>query len=435
MKRISLLAASFIILAGAGGCNLVFFSDGTVANDISYFSKEVELWTYIDADGFDLQPVENHIYGEDGMLEVVFKFYYEDQEDSGYYTNTRTDVFEVDEAGALTLVEYYIYEYVKDDWEYVDDDGYTVQTFDYIISRAETHTPDDTLVLFYDVTYLTSPTEWDYYLTIIDQRVDPAKVIARQESTYLDVDLGAGVVTAYRTEQFFDLADPEDAEVSLSREFASWYSSTDPFEYLYELYHTVRGEQGSTEDRYYLTQYSRDDNGNIYEQADEDYDPIGPPPGTFAIPVDSSGTYLDGSYDLSGAVFPADQFVYPISFVNIGAKATVLYTKYDSLGNIILDERYLNGRLTEYTSYSYDTASNLIDQSHFTQGGALLYDRTSIKYIEETRDDVYYWIIETSTFKYYDYQNERSVSPVFDQEYHERRPESIRDFANNHHRY
>ena len=393
MKLIKFLILIILLTTIIPGCdlfNLINSADET--NIITYYSKEVEISTDVDPDPDyeDIQSVETRIYDETGKLSIIFKNYYSDPDLLYYFVNVKTEVFEVNDAGVPTLIEYYLYEYVIDDYEYLDDDEVTQSASDYIISRGETYTPDDTLVLYYDVTYVTplSLTEYDVYETIIDYEAAPLKEIARQESTYITDGYG---YERYRTEKFYSLAEPDDATVSLAKEFACWYDSEEPYDYLYELYHSVRSTDASDE-FYYLTRYSRDDNGFIYEQADWEYSTAAAP--VSPIPILSTATYEDGSY-----VTP---FVYDIEYLDVGGKATVLNTEYDSLGNYIRDNRYLNGNLSEYTTYTYNSNSELIDQSRYTQGGALLYDRVSIQYKDEYRDGVYYRIKERSTFKYND---------------------------------
>ena len=395
MKLISFLLAAGLLVFVISGCDWGMNTSDN--NEIRYYTKEVELSRYIDD---YLQPVESLIYDEDGKLSVIFKYFYADPDSLGYSVNDKTEIYEVDEAGVLVLVEYYLYEYQIDYYEYEDDDG-VIQTDgrDYILNRGETYDPgndlsdpgDDILVLYYDVTYKLplSDVYYDEYETIIDYEASPVKEIARQESTY--------TIDGYRTEKFYNLADSDAASVTLVKEFACWYDADEPWDYLYELYHSIRGTtlDESTPDPddviddeiYYFTRYSRNDNGDIYEQADFLYDPAG-------IPVDA-----DGSFTVDPLL--AEPFAYNIEFNAIGVKATVLNTEYDSLGNIIKDKRSLNGQLSEYTTYTYNSNSELTDQSRYTQGGTLLYDRVSIQYRDEDRDGIYYRVKEESTFKYY----------------------------------
>ncbi|MBN2658863.1 MAG: hypothetical protein JXR86_17545 [Spirochaetales bacterium] len=371
-------------------CDLLVNSGSGETNHISYYSKEVELSTYVDPDGYFLEPVESRIYNEEGELSVIFRHYYSDMENTGYYANDRTEVFEIDDSGGEALVEYYLYEYVRDDYEYTDEEGATLSAFDYILSRGETYDSEDRLVLYYDVTYTApSATGYEYYTAITDyQTGSPDKEIARQESTYISDGYGD---LRYRTEKFYNLADSAAASVSLAKEFACWYDSAAPYDYLYELYHSVRSDDGSDE-YYYLTRYARNESGDIYEQADWVYDSAG------SSPVPKEG---DGSF--------AVPFSYDVDFADIGEKATVLKSLCDSLGNYVLDERSLDGVLSEYTTYTYNSHSELTDKSRYTDGGTLLYDRLSIRYRDEYRDGVYYRIREESQFKYYDPYNSRSI--------------------------
>ena len=384
-------------------------SAGTEPGEVNYYSKEVELSAYVDPDGWFLEPVESRIYGEDGKLSAVFEYLYEDQESSGYYANTRTNVYEADDAGELTLVEYYEYDYIRDDYEYVDEDDVTQTDYDYILTRGETRSPDDELIFFYDVTYLVQAADYDLYTSIIDydakgtEDIADDTEVARQEVTYLKE---SGNVLGYRTEKFYCLDD--DDNMVLSKEFACWYDSADPYDYLYELYHSFRSDTTDTsEEFYYFTRYSRDANGYVYEQADFDYDSTG-------VPGAGAGDYsytTIAAYDAINYT-PADvqPFVYDILFDNIGEKATVLTTEYDAYGNIIKDERSLNGSLSEYTVYSYNSDSELTEQARYTKGGTLLYDRTSIRYSDEIRDDEYFRKKETYTYKFYDYAEESQSS-------------------------
>ena len=411
MKLISFLLAAGLLVFVISGCDWGMNTSDN--NEIRYYTKEVELSRYIDD---YLQPVESLIYDEDGKLSVIFKYFYADPDSLGYSVNDKTEIYEVDEAGVLVLVEYYLYEYQIDYYEYEDDDG-VIQTDgrDYILKKGETYDPgndlsdpgDDILVLYYDVTYKLplSDIYYDEYETIIDHEAAPKKEIARQESTY--------TIDGYRTEKFYNLADSDAASVTLVKEFACWYDADEPWDYLYELYHSIRGTtlDESTPDPddviddeiYYFTTYSRNDNGDIYEQADFIYDKTASPsavPPIPAIPIDPDGSFTVIPAD------PVDPFDYKIYFEKIGAKATVLNTEYDSLGNIIKDKRYLNGHLSEYTTYTYNSNSELTDQSRYTSGGSLLYDRISIQYRDEYRDEgenelVYYRVKEKCTFKYY----------------------------------
>lgn len=410
VKRIFLMLG--FLSAVVTGCDLLgIFSDDEAVNEISYYSKEVEFSTYVDPDGYFLEPVERRIYGEDGKLKAIFKNFYADQalpaDDYPYYANDKTEVYEVDDAGTATLIEYYLYTYQRDEYEYTDDEGVTELVFDYILNRGESYTPDDVLRLYYDVTYIDDPVDYDYYTLIEDKRADTDDVIARQESTYIT---DGGGLTRYRTEKFYSLAAPDDTEVSLSREFAAWYDADDDdengeYDYLYELYHSYYGDvTDSANEFYYFTRYSRNDNGDIYEQADQYYDDTG-------IPQIVSADYENGTFDATFVLNPVPplavhpgQFVYEIDFDNIGAKANILNTEYDSLGNITKDVRSLNGEISEIVLYTYNDDSELIDESRYTKGGSLLRDRITISYRDEYRDGIYYRVKETTTFKYYDYE-------------------------------
>ena len=397
----ALRAAGFPgLLLVLAGCELFgIFPSGEEENPISYYSREVEFSTYVDPDGYFLEPVERRIYGERGTLEAIFRLSYSNQEpvDEPFYANDKTEVYEVDDAGTETLVEYYVYGYQRDDWDYQDEEGTVFSTFDYILNRGESHlpegTPDDTsddiLTAYYDVTYTTLPNDYDVY-TLIEDRDGSDVLTAQQTCTYITDGGGA---QRYRTEKYFSRTDPESDILYLEKEFAAWYDAAEPYDYLYELYHSFYGVQGSaTEEEFiYLTLYSRDENGFIYEQADFNYADTG-------IPFLVTGDYTNGSFnDTAG-------FTYDIDFANLGSKANVLQTRYDSRGNIIEDIRSYNGQVSERIEYRYNADSELIDKKRYTGGGSQLRDRTTITYRDEYLDGVYYRIKETCVFMYYDYE-------------------------------
>jgi hypothetical protein len=397
--KIKYLIFCCLMVACAVSCQLIA-TDSDEDNVIDYYSREVELYSYVDSNYEFLEPVESRIYGEDGELSAVFKYYYEDQESTGYYANTLTEVYEVDDNGDEILVEYYKYEYMKDEYEYEDDDGVTQTGYDYILTRGETYTAEDDLAVYYLVNYLVISNAYDCYTSIIDYEADGTP-IARQESTYLK---DSGYIVGYRTEKFYELDDTDN--MILSEEYACWYDDDDDYDY--ELYHSYWSNDNNTDDEfYYFTQYSRDGDGNVYEQADFEYTYGGGSDADYSFTLAYDYDY---DYSLSPSVEP---FAYSIVFDSIGDKATVLTTDYDSSGNIILDERSLEGTLSEYTSYSYNSSNELLEQSRYTQGGTLLYDRTSIRYTDEYRDGDYYRVKTTYTYKYYDYEEESQSSRGF----------------------
>ena len=85
--------------------------------------------------------------------------------------------------------------------------------------------------------------------------------------------------------------------------------------------------------------------------------------------------------------------------------ATVLKSEYDAKGNVVRDDRFLDGQLKEYTIYKYNDSSELTDKIRYTNGGNFIHDTTSIRYHDETRDGVYNRIKETFVYKYYDYES------------------------------
>ncbi|RKX84402.1 MAG: hypothetical protein DRP57_05945, partial [Spirochaetes bacterium] len=163
----------------------------------------------------------------------------------------------------------------------------------------------------------------------------------------------------------------------------------EPYNVLYELYHSVRSTTG-TDEFYYYTKYERNDARDIYQQTDYVYDDP-------AIPKLNLGDYQDGSLDDSGP--------YNILFNAIGEMATVLKSEYDAKGNVVRDDRFLDGQLKEYTIYKYNDSSELTDKIRYTNGGNFIHDTTSIRYHDETRDGVYNRIKETFVYKYYDYES------------------------------
>lgn len=382
MKGMKIIPLFIIVSLSLIGCE--FFNLNSADDyEIKYYSKEVIFSRYVDPDGYDLEPVETWLYGADGKLSIIFKNHYVEPDNSGLFVNDKTEVFEVGESGN-TLIEYYMYEYQKDDYQYTDEEGTLVSTFDYIINRGETYDAEGILRLYYTVSYLVLPTEYDVYTSIIDYKAEDDSVLAKQESTYI---LDGDGQYRYRTEKFYSLPTSTSTVLTLDKEFACWYESASPFRYLYELYHSIRSSDGS-EEVFYLTMYHRNDNGDVWEQADYQYDKTG-------VPMDADNTFT---------VVPS--FTYDILFDHIGVKATVLNTKYDSLGNIIIDERSLNGYCSEYITYRYNKNSELTDQLRYTKGGSLLYDRITVRYSDEMRDGVYYRKTEKTTYKYYDIDEE-----------------------------
>jgi len=384
--RIILFTISVFMVFGCAFNNPPPVDEGAV----NYYSKEVETSTYVDPDDSILEPVEIRIYDEQGKLTAISKNIYSVvnaaelaalTDDYPIYKVSRTNVYEVSSEGKEEMAAYYLYTYYRDEYQYVDDDGVTQDAVDYVLLRGETRTPDDVLRLYYDVTYpWPDAANYDVYETIIDVRTSDSLVTARQESTYI---LHGDGVRRFITEKYYNL-DSSDV-LKLSKEFATWYDA-DPFDYLYDLYHSFRSDDtGAEEEFYYFTRYSRDGNGYIYEQADYDYD------------------YAASAIPIAGDKSFTVPFVYDIEFAMIKDKATVLTTKYDSLGNIIRDERSLNGELNEYTTYAYNRASELTDELRYTKGGSLLRDRKTLRYTDEYREDEYFRIKETCVFKYYDY--------------------------------
>ncbi len=408
ITRFLMLIIPILIISA---CNFLNLTDSAEkVNNISYYSKKVEVSKDIDPDinpdRYDLQPVESRLYKSDGTLAVIFRYYYIDPDDSysqNIFVNNRTNVFKVDKDGEETLIEYYKYEYYLDLYKYINDDEITVTGYSYIPSHGETYKADDTLVLYYDSTYENWGTGTDEVdpdnvaearlTSTIDTKVgDPDAIIARHELTYIDVD-GSGD-RRYRTEKFYSLTDPTDTDtLALKEESARWYDTDAPYNYIYNLYHTIRSSD-SSDGFYYYTSYSRNDNGDVYEQADWEYDSTGTVSST---PVPKGG---DNSFTVDPLL--AEPFVYDIEFDDIGAKATVRNREYDSFGNLTKEIQYLSGQVSEYTTYTYNSNSELTDKSRYTQGGTLLYDRTSIQYKDEYRDGAYYRVKEESTFKYYD---------------------------------
>ncbi|GEM_PF-5083065 len=390
---ISITAFPFLLLAN---CNLLNLSGNNMETEkINYYSKEVEVSRYVDPGESDLEPVESYIYDDTGKLSAVFINLYEDVNGDGYYLNTRTNIYQVDENGNKTLIQYYKYTYRKDIYEYLDDEGITQSDFVYELLTGEVwstnNTPDDETddikEHYYIVTYTTNDdTIYEDYLSIIDYDKDN-NITNRQDDTY-QVD-GDGN-RRYRTEKFYSLSDPADPNtLSLSSEYAAWLDTSAPYDILYELYHSVRSSNG-TDEFYFYTKYERNDSGDIYQQTDYVYDDP-------SMPKLNNGDYQDGSLDDSGP--------YTISFDAIGKMATVLQSEYDSKGNVIKDERFLDGQLKEYTIYRYNESSELIDKIRYTNGGSFIHDRTSIRYHDEIRDGVYNRIKETFIYKYYDYES------------------------------
>ncbi|NOY09044.1 MAG: hypothetical protein GXP33_09400, partial [Spirochaetes bacterium] len=377
-------------------CSLLNLSgNNTKKEETGYYSKEVEVSRYVDPGNSFLEPVQSYIYDENGKLAAVFEYLYEDVNADGYYLNNRTNIYKVDENGNKTLVEYYKYTYRKDTYEYIDDDGITQSDFDYELLTGEVYSTNDTAddetddvkVKYYIVTYTANDdTIYEDYLSIIDYDKD-GNITNRQDDTYIT---DGGGDRRYRTEKYYSLDDPSDPNtLSLSNEYAAWYDSNDPYDCLYELYHSVRSNSG-TDEFYYYTKYERNDSENIYQQTDYEYDDP-------AVPTLNAGDYQDGSLDDSGS--------YDIVFGAIGKMATVLKSEYDPKGNVIRDNRFLDGQLKEYTIYRYNNDSELTDKVRYTNGGSFIHDRTSIRYRDETRDGVYNRIKETFIYKYYDYES------------------------------
>ena len=398
MKSIKYLLLIVIVLTVLllANCSLLnLFGNNSEAEKIDYYSKEVDVSRYVDPGESDLEPAESYIYDETGKLSAVFINLYEDVNGDGYYLNNRTNIYQADGNGSKTLVQYYKYTYRKDTYEYIDDEGITQSDFFYELLTGEVwstnDTPDDETddvkEHYYTVTYTANDdTIYEDYLSIIDYDKD-SNITNRQDDTYqLD---GAGD-RRYRTEKYYSLSDPADfSTLSLSGEYASWLDTSDPYDILYELYHSVRSTTG-TDEFYYYTKYERNDAGDIYQQTDYLYDDP-------AMPKLNAGDYQDGSLDDSGT--------YSIVFAGIGKMATVLKSEYDAKGNVTRDDRFLNGQLKEYTIYRYNDSSELTDKIRYTNGGSFIHDRTSVRYHDETRDGVYNRIKETFVYKYYDYES------------------------------
>ncbi len=400
-------AAAVVLMLTAAGCS---FNNPPAADEdaVSYYSKEIALSSWIDPDQTVADVVETRIYGENGKLAAVSKNTWEEMDEPGYYMITRTDVYEADTDGSQNFVEYYLYDYFKDAYQYLDDDGNTVDAVDYLLLRGRSYSADDDVLrLYYYVVYDTDDDpipddgigndtdsiNFAYYESIIDKRTSDSATTAAQYATYLtDIDGGK----SFRTEKYY-VRNQDDTGLELSQEFASWYDTDGDYyyDYLYDLYHSFKGEDAADE-FYYFTRYSRDDNGYIYEQADYIYDALGATLPSTTVPVLADGSFDDAPFN------------YDIQFDRIGEKATVLLTDYDESGNIILDQRWYKGDLIEYTSYTYNEYSELTDQVRYTGGGSLLRDRTTIRFRDEVLYGEQYSVSETCEYKYYDLDDAES---------------------------
>ena len=138
-KAAPVILTSMILFTACNFNNAPKASDETPG----YYARELELSTWIDEAETVWKPVENRVYNEAGRLTAVSKHTYEQMTEAGYeyYMNTRTDVYEVDKEGNHTFVEYYLYTYHPDYYEYVDDDGNEFVDVDYLLKRGETRTP------------------------------------------------------------------------------------------------------------------------------------------------------------------------------------------------------------------------------------------------------------------------------------------------------
>lgn len=401
MAKLKLLLAVVILVLVLASCNLN--NPPQPSEDATgYYSKELELSTWIDPAETLKMPVENRLYDELGRLIAVSKHTYTKMTEPGYeyYMVTRTDVYEVDTEGNQSFLEYYTYEYHPDYYEYIDEDGNEILEVDYLLLRGETYTADGILRLYYDTSYdsaandgdFTTP-DYDYYLNIVDKRDSDGESTAEQYATYAEDPDGA---KHFRTEKFY-VRKEDDSGLELSKEFASWYDVAAPYDYLYDLYHSFRGE-GGAEEFYYFTRYSRNDTGQVYEQADYEYDAA-------VIPKISSGNHTNDTFVDSDAVgWPLSSYNYSIEFDKIGRQATVLKTEYDERGNITLDQRLYRGELIEYTKYVYDV-SELTDKNRYTKGGSLLNDRKTVRFRDQVIYGKPYSVKEICEYKYYDYSS------------------------------
>jgi hypothetical protein len=182
------------------------------------------------------------------------------------------------------------------------------------------------------------------------------------------------------------------------------------YDYLYDLYHSYRGDN-NTEEFYYFTRYSRNETGWVYEQADYEY--------AWADGLDPE--LADGSFNTTVSAADTDgwnpgplgPFDYTPEFNKIGPQTSVLRTEYDESGNIILDEHFFMGELTEYTAYTYNSYNELTDKYRYTDGGNLLRDKKTVRFREEVLYGQSYSVKEICEYKYYDYSD---TEPQTDEE-------------------
>ena len=414
MKSTLIKTVCIAVLAASAFSGCSFNSaPSAVEGALGYHSKEIALSTWVDEDQTWLDEVETRIYDEQGKLSVVSVNTYEMMTETGYdfeyYEIVRTDVYEVNSDGEPVLTEYYLYTYHPDEYEYIDEEGNEVNEIDYRILRGETYSADDDVLrYFYDVTYgvLVPPDgdyetpDYDYYTSIIDERTADSEHTAEQYATYAEIPLGEG--HRIRTEKFF-IRNADDTDVELSKEFARWSDTNDPYNYLYELYHSFRGED-SADEFYYFTRYSYDDSGNVHEQADFEYT-------ADTVPTITPGDHRDGTFQDDQVLgWPLATMNYEAEFAKIGEQQTVLRTEYDAAGNVVREENWYKGELTEYTEYTYDDYSELIDEKRYSDGGVYLKDRTTIRFNDEILYGEDYTLKETCVYKYYDYDKAEDYS-------------------------
>ncbi len=393
-------ALSIIILASACSLNN---PPPAETDSVGYYTKQIILSSWVDTGKTWWDELETRLYDKSGKLVAVSKNEYTEMPHDSIFMVTRTDVYEVDNDGKLILVERYEYDYHEDRYEYINEEGELVVAYDYLLSRGETYSYNEdktwALRLYYDVEYNdgddgsgdgngdgydeTPDTDPAYYTSIIDTRTSDGQNIAEQYATYLTDGQGGKY---FRTEKYFSRKQ-DDSGLALEKEFASWYDEVDTWNYLYDLYHSFRGEDGS-EEFYYFTRYSRNESGNIYEQADYKY--------SYDGPKDADGSFTS---------IQSSPLVYNIKFDNIGEKTTFLTTKYNERGDYLLDQRWFKGELIEYTSYAYDGSGRLTDQWHYTEGGTLLRDRKTIRFREQIIYGEKHSVKEICEYKDYNYSN------------------------------
>lgn len=435
------LGLCFILPVGLSLIGCSYNNPADAVNDvIKYYTKEVMLssWADVDADDDDEKTcwgeVEMRLYDEQGELAVVSVNTWSEMDDIGNFMITRTDVYEVDDDGEYELSEYYIYDYLKDDYEYVDDDGVTQSAIDYLFLRGKTYSSDDVLRYYYYMTYddtavdevsEVSDTAGDseidddndtdnaYYTSIINKRTSDGESIAEQYCDWVEDPDGD---KKFRTEKYYTRNTADD-DILLSAEYACWYEVSSPYYYQYELYHSFRGEPDGddastadvdeSEEFYYFTRFSRNAAGYVYEQADYNYS-FDNTDLTIAL-VD--GSFKNNDADLGWAT---GTFHYSLDFDSIGVQETVLMTEYDAAGNCTLDKQMYKGELVEYTEYTYNSDSELTDEVRYTEGGSLTYEQTTIRFNDETLYGKDYSLKTTCEYKYYDNDSSDWDSDTYD---------------------